>query len=345
MNRSLKVSADMLAAEAAWMAKLPSGYDPLGKVVQVSAVLGALQLRRTDFDQYRESVIPAEGAGQFDVAVDATKLAEVLKGMRGMAVVDVEDKKLTVSVGGTTAALRAEDDVEFPAWPMFTPTDAPAVLRPAQVARVLVSVGTDDTLPALTSVAFDYGAMVTTDRFRLTRIVYADSGFSTLVPGATLRAFARGKDMLTVEPGDTLVRLCSGGRSVIVTKPDTEFPKWRQLIPTDAPVSVLLRRDDLLAAVGGEQVTLTVYEDGTILVTSADDDGDLEVTREISGQLIRGDGLPFTVRLRSKYLTECLRNVGCGAVRMEASSPTKPLLFQDVGKSDLHLIMPIRMPT
>lgn len=351
MTRSLKVAADTLADELGWMAKLRagSGFNPVTGCVQITAVVGALQLRRTDFEQFRETVIPVEGAGQSAVTVDTAKLAALLKGASGPATVDVGDTGLSVGLAGRTVRLRATGNDEFPPWPGFEPTATPAVLGAPQLARALASVGLDEALPALTGVAFDGGAMVTTDRFRLTRIVYAKSGFTALVPGTAVRAFASGTDVVTVEPGkrrdtgEPLVRLSSGGRSVVAPMLDCEFPKWRPLIPDEdaLSLSVLLRRDDLLAAAQGEQVTLTVDDDDTMLVCATSSDGDVEVTEQIAVSVIRADG-PFTVKVSTRLLTGCLRAVGCGAVRLQASAPDKPVMLTDAGESDTHLIMPTR---
>lgn len=348
MNRTLKIDATVLAHEAAWMAKLRTGgaFNQVTEAVQVAAVLGALQLRRTDFEQCRETVIPAEGVGQDVVTVNAAKLAALLKGAIGTALVDVSDSGLSIEHAGRTVRIKATDD-EFPAWPSFTPTDEAALLGAQQIARVLTSVGTDDTLPALTAVAFEGGAMVTTDRYRLTRITYADSGFTTLVPGMALRAFASGNELVRVEPGkhentdQALVRLSSGGRSIVIPTPDCTFPQWRSLIPTNPPLSLMLRRNDLIAAAGGENVVITV-ENKRMVVCSVDKDGDVEIEQSVSMTMLEGTDSPFTVKLRTKYLTECLRGITCSAVRFRATAPTKPVMLTDVGGSDLHLIMPIK---
>lgn len=350
MNRSMTLPARTLADETAWMAKLRpgSGFNPSTKTVQITALLGALQLRRTDFEQYRETVIPAEGAGQFDAIVDAAKLAELLKPMNGSVAIDFNGK-LTVAVNGTAAALRSSEASEFPGWPVFTPVDEPAIISAAQAARVLTSVGTDATLPVLTVVAFDKGAMVTTDRFRLTRITYdEDSTFTTLVPGDVLRAFASGNDILTVQPGvgekkEPLVQLTSGGRSIVAPVPDVEFPKWRQLVPEQTPVGAMVRRDDLAAAVArGERTTLTLRDDDTMLVcVDGGEDSDFEISTEVKTEMASGD-LPFTVTMLSKYVTEAMRAMGSGAVLIGATTPVKPVVFRDASGAVMHLIMPIR---
>ena len=350
---NLTIDVAILAAEAAWLARLKPGpgFNTVTSAVQVSTLVGGLQLRRTDFDQHRETVIPAAGGGQATVIVEANKLASLLKGAVGNAVIDIDDSGLSIGEATRTVRLKSLGG-ELPAWPSFTPTGEGAVVGAKQLARVLTSIGTDDTLPMLTVVAFDGGSMVTTDRFRMTRVHYAAAGFTTLVPGAVAHAFASGNEVVTVEPGtgsadEALVRLSCGGRSVIVGVPDVSFPNWRHLIPADPPISVMVRRDDLRDAAGGVNVVITV-SDTAIVVCSTDADGDVEVEQVVPmlGPIMVGDDavLPFTVKLRTKYLAECLRSITCGAVRFQATAADKPVMVTDVGGAELHLIMPIRTP-
>ena len=347
----MKIPAHELAAEAAWMAKLPngSGLNPAASSVQLSAVLGALQLRRTDFEQFRESVIPANGVGQATIVVEAANLAAQLRKATRPAVIDFEDEWLSIGLSDRTVRLRATG-AEMPAWPEFVPTAEPSVVTASQVTRVLAAVGTDDLFPMLTVVAFDNGAMVTTDRFRLARIAYAKSGFNAMVPGLVLRAFTDSASVITVEPGAAegigkAIRVSSGGRSIVAPMPDVQFPKWRTLIPEQVPISILVRRDDLIAAASrADMITLTVKDNNTMLACATSNDGDVEVIQEITATVIDNDidRLPFEASFNARYMAATLRACGSGAVRFGATDPGKPVVFEDVGKSDLHLLMPIR---
>lgn len=353
MNRSMTLSARTLADEVSWMTKLRPGpgLNPATKTIEVTAALGALQLRRTDFEQYRETVIPAEGAGQFAAVVDASALLEVARQVRNKRVtIDLVDNKLVVSTAKSTASIGCAD-VEFPTWPNFEVTETGVMLAASQVARALTSVGNDPTLPMLTTVAFDNGTLVTTDRFRLTRITYDKTGFTMLVPGMVLKAFATGTTVVNVEPGrvaglgSPLVRLSGGGRSIIATPSGEQFPKWRQLIPDNPPVCVMVRREELLAAIVGTEVTLLFREDGTVTATSRDGEN-LSVDRSIDATLIGGADLPYSVTMLAKYLTDSLRGVSSGMVLIKVTPgpKPKPVVLQDVSGNALHLVMPIRMP-
>lgn len=363
MSKPIKVDSALLATELAWLTKSKtrtSYATPALQAVQVSTVVGALRLRRTDYDLFRESVLPAGGGGQASVLVDPVKLLGLLKGAFGFALVDVTDTGLSITVNGRTIKLRAAgEDGDYPDWPVFIPGDAgAAIVTGDQLARALTSVGEDDTLPMLTGVRLEDGMMVSTDRFRLTRVAYTAHGkpISALVPGAVLRAFTRSADLVVIDHGRLgadgveggAVHVSSGDRSIIARVLDAEFPKWRQLIPAEDEMALvaLIRRDELLGAIGtGDDVTLTVRPE-SILVCSIDRNGDVEVEQQIDVvSLIRGgEDLPFTVRINRRNLGGCLKGIQAGAVRFMASAPTKPVLLQGMGDNDLHLVMPIRIP-
>jgi DNA polymerase-3 subunit beta len=348
---NLTVSAEELAAEAAWMARLKpgNGFNTVTQSVEVTTLLGAIRLRRTDFDQFRETVISAEGAGQDVITVDATKLAALLKKAFGSAEISIDGSHLQITLANRVVRLRSTKHDVFPDWPRFKPTEEPSMVSGRQLARLLTSIGTDVDLPMLTVVSVEGGEMVATDRYRMTRIVYDESGFNALVPGAVLQPFAGSTDAITLVPGkdagtdQPLVLASSGGRSVVAPIPDVQFPKWRQLIPETWDANVLLRRDDLIAAAQqGDNVVLTMKDNDMMQVTATDDNEDAEITQVLAVTTMEAPRSPLSVKLKSKYLIEGLRALGSGAVRLKANDPVKPIALEDVGSTDLHLIMPIK---
>jgi DNA polymerase III sliding clamp (beta) subunit (PCNA family) len=364
---TLTVDARELAQELTWVAKT-SGRASYGTAaltaVHISAVVGALQLRRTNYETFAETSVYADGGGQAAILVDPTKLAAVLKGERGDVDIDVGDTELTVTASGRTVTLRAAANLdEYPQWPVFVSDDTGAViLSTDEITRALTSVSDDPTIPNLTGVSFEDKVMVSTDRFRLTRVNYAHCGkpMAALVPAGALRSFSRGDELVTVDRGNlagitqegvegSMVHISAGQRSMIARVLEPNFPKWRQLIPDTeaAQVRAVIRRDELLAAIGADDhhITLTITGDGVLRVLDTDRDGDIAVEQRLRLHSIqRGDGLPFTVRVSAKNLRGCLRSVATGVVQFEATTPHQPVLLRAIGDNELHLIMPIKMP-
>lgn len=352
---TLTIQHDALSAEVAWLNKM-FGTSPETAVIKVTTLLGAILLQRTDHDQWRTTTLQAQGIEQRTVCVDSAKLAAALKPLTGTITISIFDEQLVLEDAERTVKLRAAT-LDYPAWPVFESSDDRTAIGAIQVGRVLTSVGHDPALPQLQVVAFDKGQMVTTDRSRLTKVEYSeDGGFVGQVPFEAVKAFASTNGVVWVESGkvgtpgfakDMWVKLSAGGRVVVSATADTTFPNWRQLIPADAPVAVAFRRDELFKAVAGEEMTLTVtppsdYDDGYLSVSSATDG--MEVVQRVGLEGVTRfdvDG-SLSVTLKTKYVKECLKAIGSGLMLLTATASDRPVMFQDIAKNDLHLVMPVK---
>jgi DNA polymerase III sliding clamp (beta) subunit (PCNA family) len=357
MNRELQVTEEALISEVAWLAKMPTGAMPATNVIEFRALLGALALRRTSYEQWQEAVIPVKGAAQAIILVDAAKLQLALKQVSGPLTITIGDDQLTIKSAVRTVRLQRAD-VEFPKWPAFEAKGQPNTIGAPQMARALTSVGVDEQFPMLMRVQFEGGAMISTDRFRLSKINYADKGFTASVPASVVRALAKKSGVVTGVLGTCegirgeWIEMTAGGRTVWAALPeDGEYPKWQNLIPADPLVRVAVHRDELLAAAGGEEVTLTLDsgdgsadEDVTLTVVSNSDGMEIEQGVRVDSVLRYDVEGPITVPLRSKYVNDCLRNVGSGLVLLDITAANKPVMMRDISENDLHLIMPVRRP-
>ena len=351
--KTVTVNAEDLIREMKWMSKLKDTAAPGGNIMQVRILLGALQLRRTDLDQYRESLITGNGADQSCIEVDTELVMDVMKlHKRDRAIVSIDEDRLVIQVGGQIIRVKGSEPGKFPEWPVFTrDKERMAAVGARKLTRVMTSIASDDTLPVLANVAFDGGAMYTTDRFRMTRVLYDTDGFTALIPASALRAFSSGDGMAIITTGTgsvakqtdiPMVRVASGGRSVVVRIPDGDFPNVERLIPESPTTRVMLHRDVLLSAASGHRTVLKL--DGTTLTAiGSDQKGEVEIEKSVQVTPI-GESAPFTTSLMTKYLTDCLKAMNSGTVLFEATEPDKPLVFSDVDQATLHLVMPIRKP-
>lgn len=343
MSKELMIDAEEFTREVNWLSKMPTA-EPTSAVIQVTAVVGAVMVRRVSDEQYRESAVQAVGGDQASITVAASKLLDALKALSGTLVIIIGDDGLSLESSERKVTLRsAESAVEFPAWPQFT-GNGYEVLLPDSLTQVLTSVGSDDNIPALKNIAFDGGTMVSTDRHRLTRVVYDKSGFTGHVPAAALRAFAKADTAVFVEAGvvdgQPWIQLRSNSRYCTSPMPDVSFPNWRRLIPENELVKVVFDRDQLLKAVAGDQVSITVDDDSIIVVSESDDvrtEQKVALNRTISNK----SGGPVTVTISSKYVKDSLRGLGTKLTMLGITDPTSPVVFSDFINT-LHLVMPIK---
>lgn len=350
--KTVTVNADDLIREVKWMSRLKDSTTPASSTMQVRILLGALQLRRTDLEQYREALITGRGADQSCIEVDTGLIMEVMKlqNKRDLATVSIDEDRLVIRVGGQIIRVKGLGPSEFPQWPVFErDKERMAAVGARKLTRAMTSLSADQNLPILTNVAFDNGAMYTTDRFRMTRVVYDTGGFTALVPASVLRSFSSGDGMAIITTGTgaigkqtdiPMVRATSGGRSVVARIPDGDFPNVERLIPDSPTVKVMLHRDALLAAASGDRTVLKL-DGSTLTAIGSDQKGDVEIEKSVKVTPI-GEPGAFTATIMTKYLTDCLKAMNSGTVLFEATEPDKPLAFSDVDQATIHLVMPLR---
>lgn len=345
VSKSLRIAADQLTKEISWLNKMPT-VEPTSAVVQITAVIGAVIVRRVSDDQYRESVVSAVGGDQISITVAASKLLDALKSLEGSLIITINDEDLTLESPERKVTIRsASSAVDFPKWPQFA-GEGFGVLLPENLNQVLTSVGTDDSLPALKNIAFDNGTMVSTDRHRLTRVTYDRAGFTGQVSSASLRAFAKTNTAVFVEAGTVneqpWVQLRSAGRSCTSPMADADFPNWRKLIPEDQPLRVAFDREQMLKAISGVTTTLTVGGD-SIAVASENDDSDIKTEQKVNlYQTMQNEfSEPVSVSISTKFLADSLRGLGSKLAVLGITSPTSPVVISDLTDA-LHLVMPVK---
>jgi DNA polymerase-3 subunit beta len=345
VTKELKVVAEKLAKEVSWLNKMPT-VEPVSAVSQITAVIGAVVVRRVSDDQYRESMIPAVGGDQVSITVAASKLLDALKSLTGSLTITIGDEDLTLESSERKVTIRsASSAVEFPDWPQFAGQGF-GILMPETLSQVLTSVGNDDNLPALKNIAFDNGTMVSTDRHRLTRVVYDKFGFTGQVNSASLRAFVKTDTAVFVEAGTVKdrpwVQLRSTGRVCTSPMVDASFPNWKKLIPEDQPLKVVFDREQLLKAITGTEVSLTI-DGNSISVVSESGDSDIRTEQKVDlYQTVQNefDG-PVSVSVSSKFMADCLRGLSSKLVILGITDTVSPVVFSDFNDA-LHLVMPIK---
>jgi DNA polymerase-3 subunit beta len=170
---------------------------------------------------------------------------------------------LTVDIDGYQFTLTCLTVADYPSAPLTGKVTGAAVLQAADLqagaARVAVAAGKDVTLPMLTGVRIEAEkgqvTLVTTDRFRLA-IQTLDAGirapFTTLIPMARLLAVAKllpADGLVDVELMDGRVRFIAGPVTATIRVLDTEFVKYRALLPAKVTTSFTVDAAKLTQAI------------------------------------------------------------------------------------------------
>lgn len=371
----IRVERDGLADAVAWVARSLPSRPPvpvLGGVLLDAASGESLTVSGFDYEVSAQVGVPATIAAEGRTLVSGRLLADITKALPNKPVeITVDGARVTITCGNSRFSLPTmpvEDYPQLPDMPQRAGGVAAEVFAEA-VGQVAVAAGKDDTLPMLTGVRVemegDKFTLVATDRFRLAmREVnwQPAEGFTTagmLVPARTLAEAAKtlgsagGTIELSLGSGDGLLGLSGTGRRTTTRLLDAEFPKYRQLLPSEhsagAIVEVAALADAVkrvsLVAERGTQVRLEFTEGSLRLSAGGDDEGSAEEELPVE---LTGEGL--TIAFNPGYLLDGLGAAHTERAHLSFTTPSRPALIKPVDAEGniqpgyLHLLMPVRLP-
>ena len=379
------------ADAVAWVARnLPTRPTvPVLAGVLLEGTDAGLTISGFDYEVSAEVRVPAEIATPGKVLVSGRLLSDITRALPA--------KPVDVSVDGTRAALicgasrfslptmAVEDYPSLPALPEETGVISADVFTEA-IGQVAVAAGRDDTLPMLTGIRVEISGetvvLAATDRFRLAvrQLTWSTSSAgieaAILVPAKTLAEAAKagitgGDVQLALGAGQNvgkegLLGIRSEGKRSTTRLLDAEFPKFRQLLPTEHTAIATIDVGELTEAIKrvalvadrGAQVRMEFSEGSLRLAAGADDVGRAEEDLPVD---FSGDSL--TIAFNPTYLTDGLGSLHSERVSFGFTTASKPAVlrpaiddespgsarrdpgpFAAVESDYVYLLMPVRLP-
>lgn len=382
-----RVVREDFADAVAWVARnLPSRPTiPVLAGVLLTGTDEGLTISGFDYEVSAEVRVAAEIASPGSVLVSGRLLSDITKALPGKPVdVSVEGTRAALTCGSarfSLPTLAVEDYPALPALPDETGVVAADLFSEA-IGQVAVAAGRDDTLPMLTGIRVEISGesvvLAATDRFRLAVreltwvATAADVETAVLVPAKTLAEAAKaGTDgtevHLSLGSGpsvgkDGLLGIRSNGKRSTTRLLDAEFPKFRQLLPTEhtavatigvAELTEAIKRVALVAD-RGAQIRMEFADDVLRLSAGADDVGRAEEDLPVSFA-----GEPLTIAFNPTYLTDGLGSLRSERVTFGFTTPSRPAVLRPAGDDDgtggggpfpaahtdyVYLLMPVRLP-
>ena len=379
---------DDFADAVAWVARnLPARPTvPVLAGVLLAGTDDGLTISGFDYEVSAEVRLAAEIASPGTALVSGRLLSDITRALPNKPVdVHVEGTRVSIACGSAKFSLptmAVEDYPTLPTLPDETGALSADVFTEA-IGQVAVAAGRDDTLPMLTGIRVEISGesvvLAATDRFRLAvreltwSAAAPDVEAAVLVPAKTLSEAAKsGTDgaevHLSLGAGpavgkDGLLGISGNGKRSTTRLLDAEFPKFRQLLPTEhtavatvgvAELTEAIKRVALVAD-RGAQVRMEFSSDVLRLSAGADDVGRAEedVPVEFAGE-------PLTIAFNPTYLTDGLGSLHSGQVSFGFTTPSRPAVLRPAGDDDsqpsgsgpfpalqtdyVYLLMPVRLP-
>ncbi|MCK0175993.1 DNA polymerase III subunit beta [Mycolicibacterium sp. F2034L] len=376
------------ADAVAWVARnLPSRPTvPVLAGVLITGDDDGLTISGFDYEVSAEVRVAAEIASPGSVLVSGRLLSDITRALPAKPVdVSVEGTRVSLTCGSARFSLptmAVEDYPTLPTLPDETGVVGADVFAEA-IGQVAVAAGRDDTLPMLTGIRVEITGesvvLAATDRFRLAvreltwSTTSPDIEAAVLVPAKTLAEAAKagtaGSDVhLALGAGasvgkEGLLGIRSEGKRSTTRLLDAEFPKFRQLLPSEhtavatigvAELTEAIKRVALVAD-RGAQVRMEFSEDVLRLSAGADDVGRAEEDLPVQ---FAGD--PLTIAFNPTYLTDGLGSLHSPRVTFGFTTPSRPAVLRPAGDDDegvdgsgpfpalqtdyVYLLMPVRLP-
>lgn len=376
------------ADAVAWVARnLPTRPTvPVLAGVLLTGSDDGLTISGFDYEVSAEVQVPAEIASPGSVLVSGRLLSDITKALPAKPIdVTVDGTRVSLTCGSSRFSLptmAVEDYPTLPSLPEETGVIAADVFAEA-IGQVAIAAGRDDTLPMLTGIRVEITGekvvLAATDRFRLAvreltwSTASADVEAAVLVPAKTLSEAAKagadsGDVHLSLGAGSAvgkegLLGISSGGKRSTTRLLDAEFPKFRQLLPTEHTAMATIGVAELTEAIKrvalvadrGAQVRMEFADDVLRLSAGADDVGRAEEDLQVS---FVGD--PLTIAFNPNYLTDGLSSLHSERVTFGFTTPSRPAVLRPAGEDDgdvgatgpfpaaqtdyVYLLMPVRLP-
>ncbi|CRZ17216.1 DNA polymerase III subunit beta [Mycolicibacterium neworleansense] len=383
-----RVVREDFADAVAWVARnLPTRPTiPVLAGVLLTGTDDGLTISGFDYEVSAEVRVSAEIASPGSVLVSGRLLSDITKALPAKPVeLSVEGTRVALTCGSARFSLPTLAVEDYPALPTL-PEETGVVssdLFAEAIGQVAVAAGRDDTLPMLTGIRVEISGesvvLAATDRFRLAvreltwETSATDVEAAVLVPAKTLAEAAKaGTDgnqvHLSLGSGasvgkDGLLGIRSNGKRSTTRLLDAEFPKFRQLLPTEhtavatigvAELTEAIKRVALVAD-RGAQIRMEFGDDVLRLSAGADDVGRAEEDLPVE---FAGD--PLTIAFNPTYLTDGLSSLHSDRVTFGFTTPSRPAVLRPTSedgvtgggsgpfpaaKTDyVYLLMPVRLP-
>jgi DNA polymerase-3 subunit beta len=376
----IRVERDGLADAVAWVARSLPSRPPVPVLGGVMLDAGSsdgdpgdsLTVSGFDYEVSATVGVPATVADGGRTLVSGRLLADITKALPNHPVeIAVDGSRMTITCGSAKFSLPTMPVEDYPALPAMPQLagELPGEVFGEAVAQVAVAAGKDDTLPMLTGVRLEIGegklTLVATDRFRLAMREFAWepnetlSETAVLVPARTLADAAKtlggagNKVELSLAANDGLLGLSGNGRRTTTRLLDADFPKYRQLLPSEHSAAAIIDVDSLVQAIKrvslvaerGTQVRLEFVDGGLRLSAGGDDEGSAEEELPVDYT-----GEPVTIAFNPTYLLEGVHAVRTPRAHLSFTTPSRPALLKPVDDEGgvapgyLYLLMPVRLP-
>ena len=329
-----------------------------GLLCEVSGT--SLRVTGTDLDMTVRTEAEVEVMEEGRAVIPGRLLSQAVRKMpAGQVTIGVSDTDIEIQGNGPRFTLRPLNVEDFPVQEEAASegVEVDGEEFADAINQVTIAASGDGARPILTGVLFESSEeglrMVATDSYRLAKRDLAGVGLegTGLVPARGLRELPRtiGAPKVTAQLRDREAVFSSARGTLRLRLIDGNFPKYQSLLPETYPNQVVLKREDLLDALG--RVTLVAEDHIPVRLKLMEGGVEVTVTRQdvggesehLSGEFTGSDE-EVTIAFNPRYLQDGVTAMPGDSVRIQVIDSYKPSVL-DTGTEGnfLYLLMPVRV--
>lgn len=363
----IEVTQEKLARALAVVSRVAMGAKstlPILSNVLIRAEGEKVSLTTTNLDMAVVYFVPVVNAKDGVITVPARLLAEFVQNLpRGEKItIKVDGNKIKTVAGKYTSIINGAPADDFPELPEIDERKV-VIFRmstdefKAGLSQVVIAASGDTTRPALTGIYFNTheGSLYVagTDGYRLAErefIKKVESDVAAIVPTSSLQEVLRSipddVDEIEFLFDDTQVRFRVGELEITSKLIDGTFPDYRQLIPKETEIEVVVDREELtriskmaalFARASNRAITCETKKDVLKVASISNEIGENE--SEIETKVSKNG----KIKLDSRFLMDALNALEEEKIKFGFSTgvSSPALLTNEKGKKYRHLIMPL----
>ncbi len=338
---------------------------PILSNVLLRAVDNQLILTATNLELATVEYVNAKVKNEGTITVPAKLLADFISNLpKDTITLKAKGDKLEVSAGQYRSTINGILADDFPELPSIDADKAVVFKINVDIFKealneVVFASSNDTSRPALTGVFFNTNEgslyIAATDGYRLADKRFVEnvvSEMKAIVPTSTLQEVLRllsdGMEDVEILVVDTQIRFRMGEIEVTSKLIDASFPNYKQLIPKNSTISIVLDKAELVRMT--KVAALFARQSGGSVVCEANADaGTFSVSAvaselgENSASMTADVNESGKVTVNSAYLLAALNAITDTKVKFSFSGKLEPIVLENAGNDEYtHIIMPLK---
>ena len=313
------------------------------------------------------TTVPAQIEQGGSLVLSARLFGEIIRKLPDDVVVFSADGYMVhISCGMSHFNILATDPEDFPELPSVEDKNGFTIKQSAlgsMIRQTLFAVSDNESRPIHTGSLFEVDStgvtVVSVDGYRLAlrHESIEESGglpsYSFVVPGAALNEVEKicedSDDLMTIIQGKRHLMFETGSTQLICRRLEGEFLDYRNAIPRNNPISILVDTKAMLNSLDRVSVVISeklkspvhcIFDAGRVYLSAKTGNGE---AKDICP--VEGDGQGLEIGFNNRFFMDALRYAPAEKVKMELNTGISPCIMTPVEGEEnfLYMVLPVRL--